>query len=53
MRKETGSVFHEDDFFLKKGQKHDFGPLTIQLRDNWRMVCIYLYMCVIFIIIHH
>ncbi|CAG8436837.1 10403_t:CDS:10 [Funneliformis mosseae] len=37
MRREDGSVFHEEDFFLKKGQKHDFGPLTIQLRDNWRM----------------
>jgi hypothetical protein len=39
MRKENGSIFSEEDFFLKKGQKHDFGPLTLQLRDNWRMVC--------------
>ncbi|RIA89830.1 hypothetical protein C1645_806056 [Glomus cerebriforme] len=37
MRKKSGAVFNEEDFFLKKGQKHDFGPLTLQLRDNWRM----------------
>ncbi|CAB4389659.1 unnamed protein product [Rhizophagus irregularis] len=37
MRKGNGSVFSEEDFFLKRGQKHDFGPLTLQLRDNWRM----------------
>ncbi|PKY29828.1 P-loop containing nucleoside triphosphate hydrolase protein [Rhizophagus irregularis] len=37
MRKSDGSVFNEKAFFLKKGQKHDFGPLTLQLRENWRM----------------
>ncbi|KAG2188163.1 hypothetical protein INT44_000914 [Umbelopsis vinacea] len=26
------------DFFLGKGSRHDFGPSTIQLKDNWRMV---------------
>ncbi|CAG8499418.1 25214_t:CDS:10, partial [Cetraspora pellucida] len=37
MRKEDGSTFDESDFFLNKGQKHDFGPCTLQLKDNWRM----------------
>ncbi|CAJ0765283.1 866_t:CDS:2, partial [Entrophospora sp. SA101] len=37
MRKEDGSVFKVEDFFLKKGQKHNFGPCTIQLQENWRM----------------
>ncbi|CAG8504339.1 2545_t:CDS:10 [Diversispora eburnea] len=37
MRRENGSVFKEEDFFLKQGQKHNFGPSTIQLPDNWRM----------------
>ncbi|CAG8715862.1 20934_t:CDS:10, partial [Dentiscutata erythropus] len=36
MRKEDGSIFNENPF-LEKGQKHDFGPCTLQLRDNWRM----------------
>ncbi|RIB26034.1 hypothetical protein C2G38_2164525 [Gigaspora rosea] len=36
MRKEDGSIFNESSF-LEKGQKHDFGPCTLQLRDNWRM----------------
>lgn len=39
MRKENGNVIHEKDFILKKGQKHNFGPLTAQLKENWRMVC--------------
>ncbi|CAG8586544.1 6755_t:CDS:10, partial [Racocetra fulgida] len=38
MRKEDGSIFNNGDYsFLKKGQKHDFGPCTLQLKDNWRM----------------
>ncbi|CAG8650801.1 7680_t:CDS:10, partial [Acaulospora colombiana] len=37
MRKEDGKVFREEDFFLRIGKKHDFGPSTIQLPDNWRM----------------
>ncbi|KAF0444406.1 P-loop containing nucleoside triphosphate hydrolase protein [Gigaspora margarita] len=37
MRKEDGSIFNEGDFFIKKGEKRDFGPCTLMLKDNWRM----------------
>ncbi|RUS26791.1 AAA domain-containing protein [Jimgerdemannia flammicorona] len=37
MRKANGRVLGNDTFFLRKGHKHDFGPCTIQLKDNWRM----------------
>ena len=36
MRRENGSILR--NFFLKKREKHDFGPLTDQLKENWRMV---------------
>ncbi|CAG8472272.1 33118_t:CDS:2, partial [Racocetra persica] len=37
MRKENGTSFNEGNFFLEKGQKHEYGPCTLQLKDNWRM----------------
>ncbi|CAG8643149.1 9136_t:CDS:2, partial [Cetraspora pellucida] len=37
MRRDDGFTFNGDYSFLEKGQKHDFGPCTLQLRDNWRM----------------
>ncbi|RIB13284.1 hypothetical protein C2G38_1747950 [Gigaspora rosea] len=39
MRKVGDPSFNEDDFFLKKGQNHDYGPCTLQLKENWRMNC--------------
>jgi hypothetical protein len=41
MRREDGRVCGSGDFFLGKGSRHDFGPSTIQLKDNWRMVSVY------------
>ncbi|CAG8482670.1 10470_t:CDS:10, partial [Racocetra fulgida] len=38
MRKENGTSFNEGNFFLEKGQKHEYGPCTLQLKDNWRML---------------
>lgn len=38
MRRRDGRVCGSGDFFLGKGSRHDFGPSTIQLKDNWRMV---------------
>lgn len=40
MRRSDGRVCGSGDFFLGKGSRHDFGPSTIQLKDNWRMVII-------------
>ncbi|CAB4398827.1 unnamed protein product [Rhizophagus irregularis] len=37
MRKENGNVIHEENLILREGQKHNFGPLTVQLKENWRM----------------
>ncbi|PKC06025.1 hypothetical protein RhiirA5_501686, partial [Rhizophagus irregularis] len=37
MRKENGNVIHEENLILREGQKHNFGPLTAQLKENWRM----------------
>ncbi|KAI8578590.1 hypothetical protein K450DRAFT_246575 [Umbelopsis ramanniana AG] len=37
MRRKDGRVCGSGDFFLGKGSRHDFGPSTIQLKDNWRM----------------
>ncbi|CAG8514639.1 43143_t:CDS:10 [Gigaspora margarita] len=37
MKKEDCSIFNEGDFFIKKGEKRDFGPCTLMLKDNWRM----------------
>ncbi|RGB34330.1 P-loop containing nucleoside triphosphate hydrolase protein [Rhizophagus diaphanus] len=34
MRRKDGSIMHEEDL---KEQKYDFGPLTTQLKENWRM----------------
>lgn len=38
MRRRDGRVCGTGEFFLGKGSRHDFGPSTIQLKDNWRMV---------------
>lgn len=35
MRRKDGSIMHEEDL---KEQKYDFGHLTTQLKENWRMV---------------
>ncbi|PKC66649.1 P-loop containing nucleoside triphosphate hydrolase protein [Rhizophagus irregularis] len=34
MRRKDGSIMHEEDL---KEQKYDFGHLTTQLKENWRM----------------
>ncbi|GBC27532.2 AAA family ATPase [Rhizophagus irregularis DAOM 181602=DAOM 197198] len=37
MRKENGNVIHEENLILREEQKHNFGPLTAQLKENWKM----------------
>ncbi|KAI9243296.1 P-loop containing nucleoside triphosphate hydrolase protein [Phascolomyces articulosus] len=37
MRTESNESISPQQFLLQKGTKHDFGPNTIQLKDNWRM----------------
>ena len=38
MRTESNEVIPPQEFLLQKGARRDFGPNTIQLKDNWRMV---------------
>lgn len=38
MRTKDNYAIRPQEFVLKKGVTPDFGPNTIQLRDNWRMV---------------
>ncbi|KAG0182041.1 Tripartite DNA replication factor [Apophysomyces sp. BC1021] len=37
MRTEKNRSISIDEFVLRRGETHDFGPNTIQLKDNWRM----------------
>ncbi|KAG2217331.1 hypothetical protein INT45_010780 [Circinella minor] len=37
MRTESNEAISPQEFLLQKGAKRDFGPNTIQLKDNWRM----------------
>ncbi|KAI9484677.1 hypothetical protein BDB00DRAFT_125339 [Zychaea mexicana] len=37
MRTESNESIPPQVFLLQKGARHDFGPNTIQLKDNWRM----------------
>jgi hypothetical protein len=36
MRRDDGSIIHEEDL-----KENNYGPLTAQLKENWRMVCFY------------
>ncbi len=38
MRTNENHAIPTREFLLQKGALHDFGPNTLQLKDNWRMV---------------
>jgi hypothetical protein len=38
MRTRENHAIPTREFLLQKGALHDFGPNTLQLKDNWRMV---------------
>lgn len=42
MRTKENHAIPTREFLLQKGALHDFGPNTLQLKDNWRMVTILL-----------